>query len=358
ESLRLQMELTGNAPPLARFFLDGHLELLLPQDPEKIRRKLLDWLGAQKQLSFKNQQEENPPFSKNDISEAAIVEAVQFIHSLNPFPAAEFSAGGGAHYIRPDIYVVRCSGELEQELPEKGLILDGASSYFRISLANDVLPVVRVSTDFQNSGISEKITSTDGRKFMRAKLKDARTFIETLGFRGEIILRSCSLLVRSQKDFFRSGPGHLRPMSQRQFARGIGVHESTVSRMADSKFLHCDWGTFPIKYFFTTSIARPPATGRAAAGGADAAGGTPAPEQRRNMAQDGMDFGTLDGAAAVSSDTIRHIILEILKNQPPAAKRLSDQKLSDELAARGYSVARRTVAKYRAQLNIESSYRR
>ena len=113
-------------------------------------------------------------------------------------------------------------------------------------------------------------------------------------------------------------------MSQKKFAEMIDVHESTVSRMADGKSIMCDWGTFRIKYFFTTAFS----------------------------------LKTDTEIKEVSSDTICHLIIEILENQKDKSKRLSDQKIAEELGIRGYKIARRTVAKYRAKLNIGSSFER
>ena len=119
------------------------------------------------------------------------------------------------------------------------------------------------------------------------------------------------------------------PLTQRQFAEEAGIHESTVSRIADSKFIHCDWGTFPIKYFFSNAIKKAVTV-----------------EAVRNN----------DTATEVSSDSVRLEIEKILRESETSGKKLSDQKIADLLSSKGYKIARRTVSKYRSQLNIASSY--
>ena len=136
-----------------------------------------------------------------------------------------------------------------------------------------------------------------------------------------------SQLVHLQLDFFRHGPGNLKPLTQREFSALINVHESTVSRIADNKYISCHWGIFPVKYFFSTAIQKNPA------------------------------FIT-SASQSVSSEKIRSEIKKILDAQKQGEKPLSDQKISDILAQKGYKVARRTVSKYRAMLNIDSSYTR
>ena len=121
-------------------------------------------------------------------------------------------------------------------------------------------------------------------------------------------------MTKWQADFFDKGPGHLLPLKMQDIAERIGVHESTVSRMASSKFIQCQWGLFPVKYFFSSAVSD------------------------------------------TSKDNVQRQIQEILEKN--SGKRMSDQKVCDALAQRGIKVARRTVAKYRAQMNITSSYER
>ena len=119
------------------------------------------------------------------------------------------------------------------------------------------------------------------------------------------------------------------PLRQKDVADAIEVHEATVSRMANSKYIQCEWGLFPIKFFFSNAV-----------------------QQKDGIQQ------ISSAPESISRQSVKFEISSIIKSQPPQAKRLSDQKIVELLEAKGIKIARRTVAKYRAQLNIESSYSR
>ena len=106
--------------------------------------------------------------------------------------------------------------------------------------------------------------------------------------------------------------------------------------MADSKFLRCEWGTFPVKYFFTKAL----------------------PSARPDLTKNNIIEENSKKDEDISTDSVKLEIENILKAQKPGEKRLSDQKIADILAEKGIKIARRTVAKYRTQLNIASSYER
>ncbi len=361
ESLAVQAELKGSPSALTRFLLRGHLDMLAPPVPEKIRRKLLSFFDRQEKLAFRR---ENSEISRDSLSLDEIAASLKYIQSLDPRPAHGFGAAPPTQYVRPDVYVSRETGPLDSDSPERGLVRDGDGAFFRITLAADTLPAVRISQEFQDalrpetertaaagarpqsesripaeSPRAPNSAADDARAFAADALKDARAFLETLDYRGRTIVRTVSLLVGIQREFFRLGPGHLAPLSRRAFAKTAGVHESTVSRMADSKFIHCGWGLFPVKYFFSTAIP-------AAISAPAPAAGTPERTETAAVRE------------SVSSDTVKREIVRILSERRPDGRRLSDSRLAAELAARGYQIARRTVAKYRAQLHIDSSYDR
>ena len=127
--------------------------------------------------------------------------------------------------------------------------------------------------------------------------------------------------MKLQDGFFRHGVAHLRPLTLRQVAEAIGMHESTVSRVTSNKYLSCDRGLFELKYFFTSGIQ------------------------------------SSDGGDAVSAEAVKsHIKALILAESPRAI--LSDDQLVDLLRAKGFDIARRTVAKYREAMGIGSSVQR
>ncbi len=344
ESLELQARLREDCPSLARLILHGHLDFITPPHAEKSRRKILDFLEEQKNLAFRSG--DDVQIERRQVTLEAVEAAIHFIQTLNPHPTAEFRPSSAA-YVRPDVYVTRVQGILEKEDLQNGFVLDTETSYFRVVPANDTIPVVQVAPDFKrfsdgaNGGRAgtvagegvpavEDAASREQSRFVRIQLKAAESFLDALSYRTQAVIAACSRIVHIQKEFFRKGPGHLAPLTQKQFAQMLEVHPSSVSRIADSKFIHCDWGTFPLKYFFSNAVPKAPDDSNAAA----------------------------QNATEVSTDAVRAEIEKILAAQKPGDKKLSDQKLADMLQLRGYKIARRTVAKYRAKMNISSSYDR
>ena len=169
-------------------------------------------------------------------------------------------------------------------------------------------------------------------------------FIEDLEFRNKTIVKACCAIVRFQLAFFEKGPQFLLPLRQKDIAEVINVHEATVSRMANSKFIQCEWGLFPVKYFFSSSIAQ-----------------VAKAQNSKIKNNDSAAKHTEGGSSAndsISKESVKFEIAKIINSQKQGEKRLSDQKIVEQLEKIGIKIARRTVAKYRSQLNIESSYSR
>nr|MCR4822598.1 RNA polymerase sigma-54 factor [Treponema sp.] len=124
-------------------------------------------------------------------------------------------------------------------------------------------------------------------------------------------------------------------------------HETTISRMASSKYLSCEWGIFPVTYFFTNAV------------GANQKSTGPEPLKDKNTSsKEENSSKSAQENQVISQEGVKYEIAELLKAHKDDKKALSDQKISDLLAEKGIKVARRTVAKYRSQLNINSSYER
>ena len=280
KSLALQARLKGGASRLALFLLDGHLDFLDPPQEQKILEKIQGFLKKRKKLSF----------AKEDFGflweaeEKDAREALEYIKGLDPFPARRFDQTQ-ARYVWPDIYV------------------DNA---LKVRISDSVVPVLRIAPDFAKS--------KKDSKFAKAAVQSAKAFLESLEYRENTIAKAACAIVARQIDFFKDGPGKLLPLRQFEIAREIGVHESTISRMASSKYLQCQWGLFPVKYFFTSSVA------------------------------------------GVSKESALCEIQKIIEEN--SGKKMSDQKICDELCERGIKISRRAVAKYRAQMRIENSYLR
>lgn len=152
-------------------------------------------------------------------------------------------------------------------------------------------------------------------------LQNANWLVKALDQRQRTIVKVASEIVKQQEAFFRGGIAHLKPLTLRTVADAIGMHESTVSRVTSNKYLSCARGLFELKFFFTSSIA------------------------------------ASDGGDAVSAEAVKSQIRTLIMAESPNAI-LSDDTLVDLLRAKGFDIARRTVAKYRESLGIGSSVQR
>jgi RNA polymerase sigma-54 factor len=157
-------------------------------------------------------------------------------------------------------------------------------------------------------------------QWLREKLADANWLIKALDQRQKTILKTAAEIVKRQDGFFRRGVSELKPLTLREVADAIDMHESTISRVTSNKFLHCDRGCFELKYFFTSGV------------------------------------GSADGEGA-SSEAIKARIKALIDGETIKTI-LSDQKLVDILKGEGFDLARRTVAKYREAIGIGSSAQR
>jgi RNA polymerase sigma-54 factor len=256
------------------------------------------------------------------ISEPALKEIVAFIRTLDPLPGRNFSRDV-VRYVLPDVQVVLQDGE------------------FVIVLNDEMIPVLGINPLFADMARRKgESKDTKTRQFVTQNLQDARWFIRTIGQRNETLLKVCRAIVEFQREFFLKGPKYMRPLTLKDVAGEIGVHEATVSRITSSKYIQTEWGIFALKHFFSNSV---PATGTS--------GG--------RFSKEGV------------KEIIREIIEQESAKETPQARGgtrgeahgsggrgLSDQKIVEILAAKGVSLARRTVAKYRGELAIESSYQR
>ena len=303
ESLFVQAQIAGDAPPLALFILDGHIDVLYSNDAapniERIKRKIITLQEASKLESFG----EEKPIDSLAITSDDVKNVIAFISHLNPHPAQGYGRAP-THYVSPDIAVTESTGEMPSAPGENEAFVENTyEKYFRITLAKGAIPDVRISPAF----------SAERHKALKKNLKAAEQFLDSLAYRKSLMLRSCEIIVKAQIGFFSSrGRGYLEELTQSETARILGVNESTVSRMANEKFMQTPWGQlFPLKYFFTNS-----------------------------------------------QDKVKFALRQLIENRASDKKPLSDRELVEKLALQGIRVARRTVAKYRSQLAIGSSYNR
>lgn len=326
ESLLIQAKALGNASELTLFILDDHLDFLNPLNTSRVLKRLKDFYKEESKKSFSDK---DYSFLES-VDEEDVEESISFIQKLNPHPASEYNLDNNS-FVIPEICVKRVSIAADDdylsnnlksqaELEKNALVFNQEKkSLFEVHSINNFLPVVTISKEYEDL-LKDKSFVGEERKSMEQMVQEGKSFIESLQYREDSILNIGIAIVKSQIDFFDKGPGHLLPLRQKDIAQILDVHETTISRMANSKFLECEWGLFPLKYFFVSAVAQ--------------------------------------DDESVSKDKILFEIKSILENQPEGKKKLSDQKLSEMLLERGIKVARRTVAKYRSQIGLGSSYER
>jgi len=270
---------------------------------------------------------------KLKVTPEEVNQAIDFIRTLNPNPAQEYEDGSDPVFVSPDARIRRAT-------PEE---LEEGSDHFIIEMNKGSLPEIAVAPDFEDMAAEKG----DAGKFARDAMVQARLFMNAIEQRTVTVYNALKAIIAHQEAFFYKGKRYLVPMTMSQIAEEIGVHETTVSRIANGKFVRTEWGMMEIRDFFTSGVAtsRPAQTGHAEA----SAGGTAGGDSEADSAPDAL-------SKTAVKEEIRLILEEHEKSG--ATKKLSDQKLCDALAARGITVARRTVAKYRGELNIGSSYDR
>jgi RNA polymerase sigma-54 factor len=229
------------------------------------------------------------------------------LRSYDPKPGSHFGEEK-AQAVTPDIF-------LTERITEKGRI-------WAVELNSANLPKLLVNRSYaaeltagKNGLGADKAT----KEWLNTALADAHWLIKAMDQRQRTIIKVASEIVKQQEVFFRAGIAHLRPLTLRQVAEAIGMHESTVSRVTSNKYLYCDRGLFDLKYFFSSGV--------------------------------GSEDGEGASAAAVKSHIKRLIDGE-------GAKILSDDKLVVLLKSEGFDLARRTVAKYREAMGLGSSVQR
>ena len=199
------------------------------------------------------------------------------------------------------------------------LVTSNESGGWDIALNEATLPRLIINRSYYVE-LNEGSPNAEAKGWLKEKLADAHWLIRALDQRQKTILKTAAEIVKKQDGFFRKGVSELRPLTLREVAEQVDMHESTISRVTSNKYLHCDRGCFELKYFFSSGVA------------------------------------SSDGEGA-SSEAIKARIKALTDAEDPK-KVLSDQKLVDLLKEEGFDLARRTVAKYREAIGIGSSAQR
>ena len=243
---------------------------------------------------------------KLNLDEEGLKEAIAVIVKLNPKPGGTASAGmgmGKTQYLMPDFILTNDNGELNLTLNARN------APELRVSPAYKEMFRTYDKAAKKDEKMKEAVT------FVKQKLDSAKWFIDAIRQRQNTLLRTMNAIVELQRDFFEEGDEtQLKPMILKDVANIIGMDISTVSRVANSKSVQTEFGIFPLKYFFSEGIAT-------------------------------------DSGEDVSSREVKSILRDLVDGENKS-RPLSDDKLEKMLNARGYNIARRTVAKYREQLNI------
>ncbi len=231
-----------------------------------------------------------------------LTEMIGEIRALDPKPALVFDHVV-AQPITPDV--------LMRPAPGGGWLVE---------LNSDTLPRVLVNTRYY-AKVSTAVRNKEEKGYLTERFQSANWLVKSLHQRATTILKVASEIVRQQEAFFLKGIQYLRPLVLRDIAEAIGMHESTVSRVTANKYMATPRGIYELKYFFTQAIA-------ASAGG-----------------------------EAHSAEAVRHRIKVLIDNEA-AQDILSDDRIVEILKADGVDIARRTVAKYREAMHIQSSVQR
>lgn len=310
ESLFVQAQILGDASPLTLFILDGHLDLLNPPQPDKVLRNLQRFKASWHEKAFAK----HLPIDDIDLTEDEAEDSINYItRRLNPRPAGEYvSDTSGISRNQPDIVltITKEKGSLVTDDFSHGKICCDRDHYFQVKYASGDLPEIRLSPDYS---------------FDKASIEKAKVFVSLLQFRESTLVSQGCMLVKFQNDFFRDGPDHIKPLTRKQVAQALNIHESTVSRMSakkNSKYIQTEFGLFPVSYFYSSGV-----------GGSEG-----------------------DGDQKVSATTVKRMMEKLLADNE--VKKLSDSKLAELLLQKGIKISRRTVAKYRSQLGIDNSYNR
>lgn len=270
---------SSEAAKIAALILENHFEEFAKKHYEKLQRSL-------------------------GLSDESLKDAINEIIHLNPKPGSTFSSSNDAeNSIIPDFYVINEDGKLE------------------LSLNSMNMPELRVSQSFRdmlqeyNKGAKKDKKQKEAILFIKQKIDGAKWFIDAIKQRQHTLLVTMNAIMEYQKGFFLTGDEtKLHPMILKDVADRTGLDISTISRVANSKYVQTEFGTFRLKFFFSEALST-------------------------------------DSGEEVSTREVKKILSDFIEGENKKDP-LSDDKLTRMLNERGYNIARRTVAKYREQLGI------
>jgi len=220
--------------------------------------------------------------------------AANFISTLDPRPGQIFAPDPN-NYVLPDVTVEKVGDD------------------YTVTLNGDQIPHLRISKTYKDL-MSQGRNALEVRDYIRDKIRSGKFLIKSIHQRQQTILNIATEIVKRQREFLDHGTAFLKPMTMVQIAEVVGVHETTVSRAISGKYMATPQGVLEMKYFFTPG------------------------------------YETADGVA-LSNTSVKEAIADLVRHEE-ARNPLSDKEIVEILSERGIPIARRTVAKYRAELNI------
>jgi RNA polymerase sigma-54 factor len=226
--------------------------------------------------------------------------AVELIRTLDPRPGQRYNQSE-TRLIEPDVAFVKRDGE------------------YVVLVNEEDMPTLRLSHAYRKM-LREKATEKDVREYVKERYKSAIQLLRNIEQRKNTIVRTCEVIVRRQQEFLERGEQGLRPMMIKEVAEEIGVHPSTVSRAVANKYVHTSQGVYELRYFFTEGVNGP----------------------------EGADLPLV---------LLKRKVKKLIEDEDPR-KPLTDDQLAAELQRQGIRVTRRTVAKYREDMQIPSTHQR
>ncbi len=232
-----------------------------------------------------------PGVGARDLQECLLI---QLKRAVEPRPGAIF-AEAPKNYVLPDVTVEKINGE------------------YQIILNGEQIPHLRISNTYKDI-MAKEGNGNEVKDYIRDKIRSGKFLIKSIHQRQQTISNIAHQIVSRQREFFEHGSSQLKPMTMVQIADAVGVHETTVSRAISGKYMATPQGVYEMKYFFTPG------------------------------------YQTSSGES-MSNTSVKEAILDLVKNEDGNAP-LSDKEIVEILSKRGIPIARRTVAKYRTELNI------
>jgi len=236
---------------------------------------------------------------KTRLSEEELAEVLALIQTLNPRPGSSITTDS-PEYIVPDVFVTKKKGR------------------WSVELNSESTPKLRINDLY--AGLVKRADSSSDNSYLRDNLQEARWFLKSLQSRNETLLKVATKIVEHQRGFLEYGEEAMKPLVLHDIADAVEMHESTISRVTNRKYMHTPRGIFELKYFFSSHVST-------------------------------------NTGGEVSSTAIRALIRKLTAEENPR-KPLSDNRIAAILAEQNIKVARRTVAKYRESLAIPPSNER